>query len=60
MTVVFGLPVRFSTRILGEILSADKRQRKLALVSTIQSPPIEALELFKVAEEITTACSEDN
>ena len=60
MIVVFGLPVKLRTRILLDIFSADKRQFKLSLFSTIPTPPTEALEWFKVAEEVMRVFSEDS
>ena len=60
MILVFGLPAKVRIRILGVMLSADKRLFKLSLLSTIPTPPTEALELFKVAEEVRSVYSEDS
>ena len=60
MRVVLVLPEKFRTRILGVIFSADNRQLRLSLLSTIPTPPIEALELFKEADDVIKVHSEDS
>ena len=60
MCVVLGLPENVRTSILGEIVSADSRQFKLALSTTVPTPPTEALELFVVADEVTRVSSGDS
>ena len=60
MIVVLGLPVKVRTRILDDILSADNKQFRVLFLSAIPTPPIEAFELFKVADEVMSVMSEDN